>query len=76
MQGRPPTAARGSPTARVAACKGGLSCRGSACARRHRPPIRCRSRAAAPVAGAAAHADGVQRRHLRRVAVATIVQLG
>ncbi|RWV77116.1 hypothetical protein GW17_00062103 [Ensete ventricosum] len=31
-------------------CKGGRSCRGSARARQHRPPAKCRPRAAAPAA--------------------------
>ncbi|RZS12710.1 hypothetical protein BHM03_00044183 [Ensete ventricosum] len=61
-------AARGSPVARVAACKGGRSCRGSAGPMRRHPPARCRPRAAVPTVGAVAHADGVQHRRLRRAA--------
>ncbi|RWV93837.1 hypothetical protein BHE74_00044701 [Ensete ventricosum] len=39
------------PAARAVACTGDRSCRGSARVRRHRPPTRCRSRAAAPTQG-------------------------
>ncbi|RWW26716.1 hypothetical protein GW17_00008882, partial [Ensete ventricosum] len=46
------------------------------CGQGCRQPARCRPMAAAPVAGAAAHVDCVQRRHLRRAAVATAVQMG
>ncbi|RWV81092.1 hypothetical protein GW17_00057521 [Ensete ventricosum] len=42
--------------------------RGSTRARRCRQPARCRPKAAAPAARAAAHVDGVQCRHLRRAA--------
>ncbi|RRT52710.1 hypothetical protein B296_00006174 [Ensete ventricosum] len=59
-------AARGSLMARATACKGG-----STHARQHHPPARCRPRAAAPVVGAAAHADGVQHRRLRKAAAVT-----
>ncbi|RWW44831.1 hypothetical protein BHE74_00049375 [Ensete ventricosum] len=45
--------------------QGGRSYRGSACARQHRLPARCRTRAAAPAVGATAHADDVQRRRWR-----------
>ncbi|RRT31482.1 hypothetical protein B296_00054482 [Ensete ventricosum] len=54
------------PAAKAVACKGDRSCRGSACARRHRSPARCRSRAVVPAARAATYANGMQRRHLRR----------
>ncbi|RRT31596.1 hypothetical protein B296_00041587, partial [Ensete ventricosum] len=42
--------------------------RGSARAWQHRPPARCRPRAAMPAVGTAAHVDDVQRRRLRRAA--------
>ncbi|RWV80624.1 hypothetical protein GW17_00058068 [Ensete ventricosum] len=64
-------AARDIPVARAAACKGGRSYRGSAHARRHCSLARCRPRAIAPAVGAAAHADGVQCRHLRRAETTT-----
>ncbi|RWV99923.1 hypothetical protein GW17_00037143 [Ensete ventricosum] len=41
-----------------------------------RQPVRCSPKVATPAAGAAAHADGVQRRHLRRVATAAAAQMG
>ncbi|RWV82967.1 hypothetical protein GW17_00055490, partial [Ensete ventricosum] len=58
-------ARKGNPMAKATACKGDRSCRGSARARWHRPPARCRPRAAAP-----AHADSVQRRRLQRAMTA------
>ncbi|RWW38045.1 hypothetical protein BHE74_00056759, partial [Ensete ventricosum] len=61
------------PAARAAASKGGRSCKGNTRARRHRPSARCRPRAAAHAAGAAAHADDVQRHRLRRAAATTAV---
>ncbi|RWV85486.1 hypothetical protein GW17_00052717 [Ensete ventricosum] len=46
-------------SARSQGCRlqGRPSYRGSARARRHRPPVRCRPRVAAPAAGAASHTD-------------------
>ncbi|RWV82435.1 hypothetical protein BHE74_00043694 [Ensete ventricosum] len=54
--------------------KGGYSCRGRAHARWHRAPARCCPRSAALTVGAAAHADGVQRRRLRRAATTVVAQ--
>ncbi|RWW00733.1 hypothetical protein GW17_00036280 [Ensete ventricosum] len=50
--------------------QGCRSYRGSARARRHRPPARCRPRATTPAAGAAAHVDSVQRCRLRGATMA------
>ncbi|RWV87027.1 hypothetical protein GW17_00051022 [Ensete ventricosum] len=61
-----PLAARSQVVA--ARCK---AARGNAHVRRRRQPARYGLKAAAP-----AHADGVQRRHLRRATVATAVQMG
>ncbi|RZS22952.1 hypothetical protein BHM03_00055791 [Ensete ventricosum] len=49
---------------------GATGSRGSAHARRHRQPAKCRSKATTPTAGAVAHVDSVQRRHLRRASMA------
>ncbi|RWW11820.1 hypothetical protein GW17_00024543 [Ensete ventricosum] len=57
-------AARGSPMARAAACKG------SARTRRRRPPARCRLRATTLATGVTAHANDVQRRCLCRAMAA------
>ncbi|RWV93449.1 hypothetical protein GW17_00044092, partial [Ensete ventricosum] len=55
---------------------GATASRGSARVRRRRQPARSRPKAAAPAVGAAAHADDMQRRHLRRVAATAVVQMG
>ncbi|RWV87113.1 hypothetical protein GW17_00050930 [Ensete ventricosum] len=86
-KGLPPTAKPQGPaahgaTARGAAPRSGLSparaaaSRGSARTRRRRQPLRCRPKVAAPLVGAVAHADGVQRRHLCRAATAAVTQMG
>ncbi|RRT32235.1 hypothetical protein B296_00053287 [Ensete ventricosum] len=63
------------PQVAAAHCK---AARGSpaTAGRSDRQPSRCRPKAAAPTAGAAAHADGVQRRHLRRAVTAITTQMG
>ncbi|RZS28838.1 hypothetical protein BHM03_00062490 [Ensete ventricosum] len=61
---------QGRPLAGVAASKG------SARTRRCLQPTRWRSKAVAPVVRAAAHADSVQRRHLRRAATTATTQMG
>ncbi|RRT35558.1 hypothetical protein B296_00015098 [Ensete ventricosum] len=68
-------AARGGCPLQGAAPRPGLPLVGAVANRScgHRQPVRCCPKAAVPVAGAAAHADGVQHRHLRR---ATAVQMG
>ncbi|RWW35264.1 hypothetical protein BHE74_00059822 [Ensete ventricosum] len=63
----------GLPPTRATAVRSDAS-RGSARARRRRPPTWCRPRAAKPTKGAATHVDDMQHRRLRR-AVAT-AQMG
>ncbi|RWW01488.1 hypothetical protein GW17_00035471 [Ensete ventricosum] len=55
---------------------GATASKGSARAMRRPQHARCRPKAVAPAAGATGHADGVQRRHLRRAAAAAEVQMG
>ncbi|RZR75443.1 hypothetical protein BHM03_00057963 [Ensete ventricosum] len=59
-----------------AALRPGLRPSRATAGRTGRQPVRCSPKVATPAVGVAAHADGVQRRHLCKAVVAAAAQIG